>query len=191
MKSIVIFCFQSLLFIGCRYYSEIKYHIGQDFNFKNKNDFIIYLKKKNAFPLDKYLYVDSTCYSKFVFNQLKQNQSSLYLGTFLNDSISIKPSCLLKKNSSCAGRIENEIARTLSMKHFPDSMLESSLHLSDYRFRFLENGKLLDINQFNEKINILLLYSYGMGNYYDKFFQKIRNLKNVFVVCVDPVYKLK
>ncbi len=191
MKLVYIFCLPIVLLLGCGYMSQKKYHIGHPFNFISKADFMFYLKKKNAIPLQQYLYVDSVSYSKFVFNQLKQNQSGLYLGAFLCDSISIKQNSLLQKNTSCSGRIEKEILSILSMKNYPDSLLQKSFQLSEYKLRFLESGEVFDIKKCKEKITILLIYSYAMGNYYEHFFHDIQSLKNVFVICVDPVYRIK
>jgi hypothetical protein len=77
------------------------------------------------------------------------------------------------------------------MKNYPDSLLQKSFQLSEYKLRFLESGEVFDIKKCKEKITILLIYSYAMGNYYEHFFHDIQSLKNVFVICVDPVYRIK
>lgn len=177
--------------LGCRYFSEKKYRIGQNFYFNHKYDFINYLKKKKSLPIQQYLYVDSVDYSRFVFNQLQQNKSGVYIGAFLNDSMEIKKSMLLRNNVFCSGRIENEIMTIASMKKHPDSILQITHEISNYSLRFLESGAAFDINKNKEKITFIMVYSYGMGNYYDKLFQNVSSLKNVYVICTDPVYKLK
>ncbi len=191
MKWIIVVGLTSFLIIGCGYLSFKKYNMGQSFEFKDKSDFISYLKKKYSIPLEQYLYIDSSSYSKFVFNQLNQNKTSIYIGAFLNDSNFVRPSLMLEKNSSCAGRIEKEILTVLSAQKYPDSLIQKTNRLSEYKIKFLGSGQIFDINKRNVNINLLLVYSYGMGSYYDRLFRDIANLKNIFIICVDPVYKLK
>ena len=197
MRRIIVLATLYLIIVSCSYFANKKYHIGQPFNFREKSDFINHLQSKKIFDLSQCLYLDSICYFKFVYNQLN-NPSVIVLGSFLNDSISIRQSQYYTTNSSCAGRIENEILNNLSLLSFPDSVLDKKSRLSDYNFKKLSTKEDFHLDAEANKVNIFVLYSYSYGNYYDKLYQNIQSLithysytAKIFVVCTDPVYRLK
>ena len=48
------------------------------------------------------------------------------------------------------------------------------------------------------KINLLLVYAYSLGTYYDELYRKIilltkenETIADTYLICVDPVYLLK
>lgn len=197
MKKTIALASLCLFIVSCNYYAYKKYHIGQPFVFKEKSAFINHLQSKKTFDLSQCIYLDSISYFKFVINQLN-NPSVIVLGSFLNDSISIRQSQYYTTNSSCAGRIENEILKNLSFLSFPDSVLDKKSRLSDYDFKKLSTKEDFHLDAEANKVNIFVLYSYSYGNYYDKLYQNIQSLithysntAKIFVVCTDPIYRLK
>lgn len=187
-----------LLFVSCKMYTYKKYQIGKQFDFKNKSSYLQNIERKNIFPADHILYIDSASYLRFVSEKIQQDSSVIYLGCFLNDSIIIKRSEFLNDNTSCAARMLNEIRSHAAMKDFPDSMLSAVEKLSSYKLIRLGNGSLFTLNNETKKMNVFLNYTYQVGTYYDEFYKSIMEIQkehsptmDVYVVCIDYLSNLK
>lgn len=190
---LVAFCFMS-----CHKYAIRKYQLGRNFDFKSKVDFENYLNKQKVFDVTHVLYPDSSSYLKFITEKLKQDSTVAYVGSYLNDTTCIGKSDFLSKNTSCKGRIEEEIIRNINTVEFPDSLVLKVNGMSLYNLHYLKNSSLFDMNQQHKKLKIFLAYSYSFGTYYDNLFRKVianqksnESTTDVFIVCMDPIYYLK
>jgi hypothetical protein len=196
MKTVAILLF-SLILISCRYYATKKYHLNNSFAFKTKSDYLnAFKKKKIGEPVDL-LYIDSADYLNFYVNKMSNDSAVAYLGCFLNDSTTIKKSESLSDNTSCSGRIQNEIKTNLMMNKDTIRYNCKREHIRDYKFREVATGNLVNFNS-DDEIKILLIYATGFGSYYDELFQLITKSKQeskmkskVYFVSIDPVYQLK
>ncbi len=178
-------------------YAVKKYHLERDFNFKDKQSFLNYLNRKKIFDENQLLYLDSASYLNFYLEKLQQDSSVIYQGCYLNDSICINRSRFLSENTSCMGRIQNEVALNLSLSTYPDSILVKVKNISSYTLRYLKNDAVFNISAFQKKIKIFLVYTYATGTYYDSLYKDILAINKsnnsnaeVFIICIDPLHTL-
>ena len=183
---------------GCKMYAIKKYHLGREFKFSNKTAFLSYISKEKLFDEQDMLYVDSTNFFSFLKEKLQQDSSFIFLGTYLNDSTSISRSAMLSENTSCKGRIGNEIRSQLQQSAMLPEQLIVSKGLSNYHLKYVRDGKPFDMNEMNGKWTILLVYSYSFGSYYNDLYREVINQTTsnkekatLKIVCIDPVYHLK
>ena len=199
MKKILI---ASIFFIAftltsCKWYAIHRYQMNKPFTFKQKTEFINYLKKKKAFKLGQVLYLENESYAKFIHEKLTQDSTSFYVGNYFNDSMIVKRSQHLNENTSCIGRIEQEIRNDCSRNHFNENELMTVSKMSGYHLKYLSDNKTFDINADKKANKIFLTYSTRYGKWYDGLYKEINDLQkknnqnvSVYVVCLDPIYKL-
>jgi hypothetical protein len=171
--------------------------LERKFDFKDKASFLKYLKSKKIFDEHHILYVDADSYQNFINEKLQQDSSLVYQGCYLNDSVYISRSNLLQENTSCMGRIDNEIDANLKRAVFPDSLLINGKSVSSYHLKHINDNSPFYINT-KKRINLLLVYAYSLGTYYDDLYRKIVLLSkqnettvDTYLICIDPVYLLK
>ena len=198
MKAFFIGCF--VFFLGYTYNSCTilainKYKIGRSFDFKSKSDFIDYLQNNQPFEEHQYLTIDSTSYFNVMSMLSSNNGNIIYIGCYLNDSLRLIDSKLLKLNSTCAGRIKNDILSNISLPFFPDSLIDKDYFLHNCQLNNLLNNSTFNINNNKKKIKIFLLYSYSAGTYYDKLYKDIFTIQKsntteteLFIICTDPLF---
>ena len=194
---LIFLLFFCLGFVACKMYAVKKYHLERDFNFKDKMSFLNYLNRKKIFDENQLLYLDSASYLNFYLEKLQQDSSVIYQGCYLNDSICINSSRFLSENTSCMGRIQNEVALNLSLSTYPDSILVKVKNISSYTLRYLKNDAVFNISAFQKKIKIFLVYTYATGTYYDSLYKDILAINKsnnsnaeVFIICIDPLHTL-
>jgi len=192
--SIVFFAFALM---SCKWYTLHRYQLNKPFSFKQKSEFFNHLKKKKTFNLDKVLFIEKESYTKFISEKLTQDSTSFYVGTYFNDSIIVKRSHHLNENTSCIGRIEQEIKNNCSRNHFNENELMNVSKMSGYNLKYLSDNKTFDINADKKANKIFLTYSTRYGKWYDELYKEINDLQkknyqnaSVYVVCLDPIYKL-
>lgn len=156
------------------------------------------MNKTGLFPLENILYIDSSSLYGFYVDKLKNGHSALYIGTFLNDSVYVRNSNLLEGNTTCKGRLEEEISRNLSLLEYPDSLLTKGKKMSAYSLYHLNDNTTFDINKCLKKSKVFLLYSYSFGTYYNSMYKKIMRThklhskdSELFIVIADPIQMLK
>ena len=189
--------FLAFTFMSCKWYAIHRYQMNKPFSFKQKTEFINYLKKKKAFNLGQVLYLENESYAKFINGKLTQDSTSFYVGTYLNDSTMVKRSKFLNENISCSGRIENEIKQNLNKNNFSVDDLKQVSNLSNYTLRYLSNNEIFDINADKKLSKIFITYTYRYGKWYDNLYKEINDLQqlnnqntNVYLVCLDPISTL-
>jgi hypothetical protein len=195
MKAVAILLL-SLSLISCRYYATKKYHLNNSFDFKTKSEYLnAFKKKKIGEPFDL-LYIDSTDYLNFCINKMSNDSAVVYLGCFLNDSTSIKKSELLSDNTSCSGRIKQEVKTKLKMNQDSINLNCKREMIRDFKFREVATGRLVNFNS-EDEIKFLLIYATGFGSYYDELYKWICKSKNesklksrTYFISIDPVYQL-
>ena len=182
---------------SCRFYATKKYHLNNSFDFKTKSSYLNAFKNKKIGEPFELLYIDSADYLNFYIQKLSKDSAVAYLGCFFNDSSAIKKSESLAENTSCSGRIQQEIKTNLQMNK--DTVIYNCKKelIRDYKFREVVTGNLVSFNSEGE-IKILLIYTTGFGTYYDELYKSITNSKNecnskskVYFISIDPVYQLK
>ncbi len=200
MKKILI---ASIVFIAftltsCKWYAIHRYQMNKPFSFKQKTEFINYLKKKKAFKLGQVLYLENESYAKFIHEKLTQDSTSFYVGTYFNDSMMVKRSLHLNENSSCIGRIELEIKNNISRKNSDLMDFKKASKLSAYSLKYLSNDQVFDINADKKPNKIFLTFTTRYGKWYDKLYKEINELQqqnqqnaNVYIIVLDPIYKLQ
>jgi hypothetical protein len=186
-----------IAFSECKLYVNQKFHLERKFDFKDKASFLNYLCAKKLFDENHILYIDSDGYQNFINEKLQQDSSIVYQGCYINDSVYINRSSLLNENTSCMGRIDLEIAANFNRTIIPDSLLISGKRISSYHLKHLNDNTPFYMNP-RKKINLLMVYAYSLGTYYDELYRKImlltkenETLADTYLICVDPVYLLK
>ena len=199
--------FSSCLFIilvccncSCYTISKKKYHLNREFDFAKKEDYLKFIKKEKALPVEKLLYLDSSSYNDYLIGLIgKNNQSAIiYQGTYLNDSVQIKHNEFLKENESCYGRIEDQILSNIYLRKIPDSLLIKGKKLSQFKIFHLNNNEPFDIRKENNQYNVFLGSIHKAGTYYHDFYKKMIELQkknsfvmNLYIILLDPIYQLK
>ncbi len=188
--------FLLIVFSGCKLYVNHKFHLERKFEFKDKSSFLKYLKSKKIFDENHILYVGAEGYQNFIIEKLQQDSSIMYQGCYVNDSVYINRSSLLNENTSCMGRIDFEIAANFKRTRIPDSLLITGKSISSYHLKYLSDNSDFYMNP-QKKINLMLVYAYSLGTYYDELYRKIMLLTeeneaiaDTYLICVDPVYLL-
>ena len=182
---------------SCRYYAINKFHLNSTFNFKTKSEYIEAFNKKNVGNSQQLLYLDSSSYLSFYNRKVSRDDDVVYLGCFLNDTTSLKKNKSINENSSCAGRVKDQIRFNLSLQEESiKNQLEKEM-MNDFIFREVTTGNKINLNNENN-IKVMMIYSSGFGNYYDELYQWATELKNqtnstisIYFVSIDPVYLLK
>jgi len=189
--------FIAFALISCKWYTINRFQINKPFSFKQKSDFIKHINKKKLFKINQVLFIDKESYAKFISEKLTQDSTVFYVGTYFNDSIIVKRSQYLHENTSCFGRIEQEIKNNCSRIDFNENELMHVSKMSGYNLKYLSDNKTFDINADKKANKIFLTYSTHFGKWYDGLYKKINNIQkqnkqnaSVYVVCLDPIYKL-
>ena len=193
----IILLFLLIVFSGCKLYVNHKFHLERKFDFKDKASFLKYLKSKKIFDENHILYIGADGYQSFINEKLQQDSSIMYQGCYVNDSVYINRSSLLNENTSCMGRIDLEIAANFKRTKIPDSLLIIGKSISSYHLKHLNDNTPFYMNP-KKKINLLLVYAYSLGTYYDELYRKIKlltkeneTIADTYLICVDPIYLLK
>ncbi len=188
--------FLIIVISGCKLYVNQKFHLERKFEFKDKSSFLKYLKSKKIFDENHILYVGAEGYQNFIIEKLQQDSSIMYQGCYVNDSVYINRSSLLNENTSCMGRIDLEIAANFKRTTIPDSLLITGKRISSYHLKYLSDNSTFYMNP-QKKINLMLVYAYSLGTYYDELYRKImllteenESIADTYLICVDPVYLL-
>ena len=194
----IIFILLASVFTGCGWIYQKKYRFNKPFTFQAKKDFIAFLEQKKWSGGFEFLYLDSISYFNFLQSSNIRNGNVVLQGMFVNDSVEVKPTDVYLQKRYCTGSILHEIERLCSRAEDSLLMQKSSWRISDYSFHSLKDNLLFYSHPTNEKIYIMLSYSYALGNYYDNLFEDIRKIAQqnskqveVYVICLDPVYQLK
>jgi hypothetical protein len=192
--SIILIAFT---FISCKWYVVHNYQMNKPFAFKQKTEFIDYLKKRKTFKLGQVLYLEKESYLKFINEKLTEDSTLFYVGTYFNDSTIVKRSQHLNEKISCSGRIENEIKQNLTKNNFGHDELKQVSKMSGYALKHLSNNEIFDITADKKPSKIFITYTYGYGKWYDHLYKEINELQKlndqnttVYVVCLDPIYNL-
>jgi hypothetical protein len=187
-----------IAFFSCTAIAKNKYHIGREFSFHSRNEYLSYFTNKGLFKGEQVLYIDSVSFFRFYMEKIGPDSSVVYLGTYLDDSTWIRKSSFLQDNNSCSGRMQDEIEANLEKSAYPDSVLVSGRKMSRYALKHLDGDSSFIFKNQQGKRTVFLLYAYGFGTYYDHFYKDILKIRkkhpssvNVYLVCVDPVYRLK
>ena len=196
MKTL-IYLFFAAAFTGCGFIYKTKYHLNKPFTFYYKSDYIRFLENKKWYRDFDWLYLDSASYFRYIVSDNIKSGNMVLQGLYVNDSLEVKSSDEYQQKKYCSGAIINEIKK---LTNGVNNILfcKADAKLSEFKFYQLSNGLLFTIHEANSKINIILGYSYALGNYYDKLFADIRDISKqhkmqfeVYVICLDPVYQLK
>ena len=117
---------------------------------------------------------------------------------FVNDSVEVKLTEAYQQKKYCAGSILHEIEMLSGIADSTIMLQKSNWKISDFSFHFLKDNRIFSLQETDEKINIILGYSYALGNYYDNLFNDIRKMAQkssksiaLYVICLDPIYQLK
>ncbi len=187
-----------IFLLSCSSYAKKKFKLERKFNFESKEDFKKYIYKNRLFPEDNILYIDTSSLYGFFVDKMKGGSAGVYLGTYLNDSSFIKSGSFLEENTSCKGRVEDEILRNVNLKEIPDSIVKKGKKMSSYKLYHLSNNKLFDINKHSKRHKVFLMYAHAFGTYYDSMYKEVLSIQQknssevgVFIVVADPVQMLK
>jgi hypothetical protein len=196
MKKIFVLVLSVSLF-SCKYYATKKYHLNNRFDFKTKSKYLDAFKNKKIGESLNLLYIDSADYLNFYVNKMSNDSAVAYLGCFLNDSTAVRKSESLSYNTSCSGRIQNEIKTNLMMNKDSIRYNCKREHIRDYKFREVATGNLVNFNS-DDEMKIMLIYASGFGSYYDELYKWIIKSKQeskmkskVYFISIDPLYQLK
>jgi hypothetical protein len=194
----IIYLFFAAAFSGCGFIYKTKYHLSKPFAFYYKGDYIRFLENKKWFRDFECLYLDSASYFRFIGSDKVKSGNIVLQGLYLNDSTEVKSSDEYEQKKYCSGAIISEIKKLTNGAHHSLLFSKANCKLSEFQFYKLSNNILFEVEEANSKIKIILGYSYALGSYYDKLFTDIRNIANhhkmqfeVYVICLDPIYKLK
>lgn len=86
-KSFLIFF---LFLLSCTQILKKSTKVNRPFSFISQSDYYDYLINKKGFPKEQILFLDSISYLRFGQAVLMVENPMIYIGSFLNDSISIK-----------------------------------------------------------------------------------------------------
>ncbi len=167
----IIFALVALAVFSCKAYLSKKYKFNQELHFANQEEYSDYLLKKNIQPANV-LYIDSSSFIPFI-SKISNEGMSIFYGSFINDSLEIKKSENLKENMSCIGRVLMQIKEdSKTADHLNDSLLVKS-DFNQFSFRNFSDRSLFRMSNDNTgKVNIFLIYSYKLGNYFDEAFKE-------------------
>lgn len=170
------------------------YGIEKPLPFKTKEQYAGFLKRSGDFDMNQVLCMDSSSYYKMGSEILPSDSSIVFLGCFLNDSISIRKSPFLKENQSCYGRMLQDIKTALAWEHYGDSLLNKDIHIGKFNLYPLMGGKKINCSDDPEKLKIILLYGYSFGKYYKRFYKQIAEIQrknsakaDLYILSMDPV----
>ena len=194
----MLYLLLSLPFVSCGWLYQKKYHFNKPFTFQYKKDFTSFLKLKK-WPNDlQFLYLDSSSYFHFLQSENIRNGSVVLQGIFVNDSVEVKLTDTYEGKKYCPGSILHEIQSLFGKADSSLVLQKSNWRISDYSFHFLKDNRIFNLQESDERIFIMLGYSYALGNYYDNLFNNIikiaqQNNKKValYVIGLDPIYQLK
>lgn len=176
---------------GCIKMAQKKYHLGRNFGSIRQNEYFLQISKENNFDAAELLYLDSASYISFG----QHSSGSLYYGSYINDSVSIRKSVFLLENESCMGRMDKEIEKIIFSSR-PDTLIKDTLNaLGKCNFLRLADDKKVELFNKDKKLTIVLVYFFAYGSYYKSLYEEIKEFKkkhendcDVYVVSMDPVY---
>lgn len=196
----IIFLTGSIIVFLCSCSVLLKriYKIDKKFSFETRNEYLQYIRKNGNLDINQVGYMDSLSYLKFGFEGLQNDSTVIYFGSFINDSVSIKKSVHLTDNQACYSRMFAEIQNVLALKNYDDSLLKNNFNFLKYNIYSLAGNKRISFSGDNKKIRIVLLYSYSFGNYYNKFYNEVRQIQKenagavgLTIITMDPICYLK
>ena len=189
----------SLFVLGasCTTFLDLAYGLNKRFNFKTKESYIIFLRDKKNIDINGVIVPDSKSQSLFMESILRDSLT-IYYGCLINDSVELKKTSELTHNLSCMGRILDDISHGEANLNKLDSSLFVKSQFNKYQFNFLYNDQQLNIAQSNEKLTIIMLYSYAFGRYFDKTFNEVRKFHenhkkstDLYIITLDNVSQLQ
>ena len=185
-----------VLLISCRAFLKVKYGFNKPFNFTTKESYISFLQKKNI-DVTKMIFPDNNSRIPFLMSIIRDSLT-VYYGCLINDSVELVKTKELKDNLSCMGRVLDDIRIKAPGLSKSDSSLFIKSQFKTYQFNFLYNSKRLDLNQTNQKLKIIMLYSYASGSYFDDTFDEVRKFHEnhkesteLYIITIDDVSKLQ
>ncbi len=194
IKTIIGLLVVTTVLSACHFMAQYKYHIGKEMSFKTKKDYLSYIEKKRIISAQHILYLDLISLEDFYSDKIKNDNSLVYQGSYLNDSVCIKKSFSLEENKSCSGRMVHEIKENLLKQQYPDSVLCKTKKLSSYKLYYLHNNESFVIEHNNKKLKVFLLYSYRLGSYYNRFYKQMLQLQtlnssliDIYLICIDRI----
>lgn len=181
---------------SCSTFLRVKYGLNKRFNFTTKESYISFLQKRNI-DITKMISLDSNSRLPFL-GSIMRDSLSVYYGCLINDSVELIKTSEVKDNLSCMGRILKDIRIRSAELDKNDSSLFIKSQFKMYQFNFLFNSKRLDLNQPNEKLKIIMLYSYSFGSYFDETFEEVRmfhedhkEFTELYIITLDDISKLQ
>ena len=187
-----------LLFLtSCSSLLKSRYGFNKQFDFTTKESYMVFLQNKKNFEITNVIFPDSNSRSAFL-ESIMRDSLSVYYGCLINDSVELVKTNELRDNLSCMGKILQDINFGEAELSKNDSSLFIKSQFKKYQFNFLINEEQLNINHFNKKLKIVMLYSYALGTYFDGTFNEVRKFHDthkgsteLYIITLDDVSRLK
>ena len=183
---------------SCKMYAVKKYHLQKQQLDHDKKTYRAFIHTKSGVDYSNVIYLDSLSYYTFLKETYISSTSPILLGCYVNDSAIIKTSNFFNENTSCSGRIEQEIEASLQVNGIELQKRTVFPRISSYRFRFIESDSLFFFNKPQKSVTVFLAISSSFGSYYDDLYKSINRLfvaykdkMNLYFIVVDPFWKLK
>ncbi len=187
-----------LLFLtSCNSLLKSKYGFNKQFDFTAKESYMVFLQNKKNFDITNVIFPDSNSRSAFL-ESIMRDSLSVYYGCLINDSVELVKTNEVRDNLSCMGKILQDINLGEAELSKDDSSLFTKSKFKAYQFNFLYNDEQLNINHFNKKLKIIMLYSYALGTYFDGVFNEVRKFHenhkestNLYIITLDDISRLR
>ncbi len=155
---------------SCRSIITRAYGINKNIDFQHLNEYKDYAVRNYHIDTNKLYFIGRDNYNSFI-TEVSMSGADLFFGTFLNDSTEIKKSSSLTENQSCSGRVLSEITGNTV-----------NIHAATQRNNLLKTNVLYNsttnqpLSFANNKIKVVLLYSYKSGSIRKQDFQEIQQI---------------
>jgi hypothetical protein len=189
--------FATVLFnISCLKIAEKKYGLNRHYTYKKQQDYLDQITRENGLNASQLVYLDSASYSNLIFTNYSSFSLTPYLGSYFNDSVSVKKTDFLLDNEACVGRIEQETENILVSNRTDTFARDTLINLARLNFFRLSDDRIIRLFDKDKKATIIMMYVYQFGSYYKNLFKAMEALRlkyekdvNVYILTMDPIYE--
>ena len=196
MKTTRCFLLLILLLCSCSVFIKQKTGIGRSMTHKTKTAYIQNIHELTGIRSDLLYLPDSTNRITFIREALVEKNRIPLFGIYVHGEL-ISGSQSWNEKSGCAGRLINYIDSALSTDNANVKTTRSLSVLDDYSILPLVQSTRNDSAIAVKPITIVLVYSYGFGNFYNTFYrdviQRVQPYEDrcrIYVITIDPLHIL-
>jgi len=171
MKVVVLLIASVCMISSCKSVMSKMYGLNKPMNFTTKEEYIDYVENKRKIKRSDILLVDSADFGSLWSKALK-TKAGYYLGTYINDSVSVRRTDFLKENTTCLARVLDNISLGMKSRESLDSLTEPD-NFNEFQFYECSSGEKYSMSNSEKPIKIFLLYQFSSGRLFDTSFREI------------------